>query len=70
MVSSRFLMEKVISALMNERTKKVVLGFTPKDTLSYKESILHEEDTTLFIRSNKETPFDRERIMFPILSHA
>lgn len=42
---------------------------TPKDTSSYKESILHEEDTTLFIRSKKETPFDRERIMFPMLSH-
>lgn len=62
-------LEKVISALMNERTRKVVLGFTPKDTSSYKESILHEEDTTLFIRSKKETPFDRERIMFPMLSH-
>lgn len=42
---------------------------TPKDTSSYKESILHEEDTTIFIRSKKETPFDRERIMFPMLSH-
>ncbi len=42
---------------------------TPKDTSSYKEGILHEEDTTLFIRSKKETPFDREGIMFPMVSH-
>jgi len=46
------------------------LGFTPKDTKLFDETLLKQEDTTLFILDDKWDIFDNNRIMFPILSHA
>lgn len=63
-------LDKIINAMMNERTKKVVLGFTPKDSFGYEKRLVNEEDTTLFIKMGKDNPFKREELMFPVLSHA
>ena len=63
-------LDSIINAMMTEKTKKVVLGFTPYDTSSYEKSLVNEEDTTLFIKVGKENPFKSEDLMFPILSHA
>lgn len=63
-------LDSIINAMMTEKTKKVVLGFTPYDTSSYEKSLVNEEDTTLFIKLGKDNPFKSEDLMFPILSHA
>lgn len=63
-------LDNIINATMNEKTKKVVLGFTPKDISSYEKTLVNEEDTTLFIKIGKDNPFKTGGLMFPVLSHA
>lgn len=63
-------LDNIINAMMNEKTKKVVLGFTPKDISSYEKTLVNEEDTTLFIKIGKDNPFKTGDLMFPVLSHA
>ncbi|KNF07644.1 hypothetical protein CLPU_14c00620 [Gottschalkia purinilytica] len=63
-------LDKIINAMMNEKTKKVVLGFTPNNISSYEKSLVNEEDTTLFIKIGKDNPFKIRDLMFPVLSHA
>lgn len=33
-------LEKIINIVMNEKTKKVVLGFTPNNTFKYKKALV------------------------------
>lgn len=42
-------LDKVIKAMGNKETKKVVFSFTPKEPIKYDVSLLKEEDTTLFV---------------------
>ncbi|WP_461612152.1 GNAT family N-acetyltransferase [Clostridium sp. Marseille-QA1073] len=63
-------LDNIINAMMNEKTQKVVLGFTPKDISSYEKTLVNEEDTTLFIKIGKDNPFKTGDLMFPVLSHA
>ena len=63
-------LDKIINAVMKEQTKKVVIGFTPKDISCYEKNLINEEDTTLFIKWGKDNIFKKAEIMFPLLSHA
>ena len=63
-------LDKIINTMMKEQTKKVVLGFTPKDISCYEKNLINEEDTTLFIKRGKNNLFKTADIMFPLLSHA
>ncbi|WP_315119727.1 GNAT family N-acetyltransferase [uncultured Clostridium sp.] len=63
-------LDSIINAVITEKSKKVVLGFTPNNSSSYEKSLVNEEDTTLFIKIGKDNPFKRGDLMFPILSHA
>ncbi|MBU5591285.1 GNAT family N-acetyltransferase [Clostridium sp. MSJ-4] len=63
-------LDKIINSIMNEKTKKVILGFTPNNISSYEKTLVNEEDTTLFIKIGKDNPFKTEDLMFPVLSHA
>lgn len=63
-------LDSIINAVITEKSKKVVLGFTPKDSSSYEKSLVNEEDTTLFIKIVKDNPFKMGDLMFPVLSHA
>lgn len=63
-------LEKVINALIKDNVKKVILGFTPNETSLYIEELVKEDNDTLFIRCKKENIFEKEKLMFPILSHA
>jgi len=63
-------LDNIINAMMNEKTKKVVLEFTPNNISSYEKSLVNEEDTTLFIKMGKYNPFKTRDLMFPVLSHA
>ena len=60
----------IILSMINKEIKKVILGFTPKDTMLFDETVLNQEDSTLFILDDKWCVFDNKRIRFPVLSHA
>ncbi len=67
--TNQILVDRVIDAMLNEQTNKVVLGFTPIDASSYEISLVKEEDTTLFIKTDNKAPFNSCQFMFPVLSH-
>lgn len=60
----------IIKAIANKDIRKVVFGFTPKDTVAFDESVLQQEDTTLFMLGDKHEGWSCEKVMFPVLSHA
>jgi hypothetical protein len=62
-------LDGLISELITQDIKKVVLGFTPKDKTSFDENILIPEDV-LFILDDRWGLFDNEKLQFPVLSHA
>lgn len=49
---------------------EAVLGFSPVDTTGMALTVRQEEDTTLFYLAQKGNPFGKQRLMFPLLSHA
>jgi GNAT superfamily N-acetyltransferase len=63
-------LDNIIEAIANKETKKIVLGFTPENTSSFDNTLLQEEDTTLFVMKDKLKIFNNIKIMFPVLSHA
>lgn len=50
--------------------KTIKFGFTPADREQYNFKIHREDDTTLFILGNDLLDIEREKLMFPIISHA
>lgn len=60
----------VINSIATKDTKKVVLGFVPKDDSSYECKLFKEEDTTLFVLNGAENIFANNKLKFPSLSHA
>lgn len=62
-------LDKIIYSLANSSIDEVRLGFTPTNPVSYKARIFSGDDT-LFIQQNKTNLFDKNKIMFPVLSHA
>lgn len=63
-------LEIIINAMTKGDTKKVLLGFTPKDTSLYRKELINDDNDTLFIRCKNGTVFEREKLIFPLLSHA
>jgi predicted N-acetyltransferase YhbS len=63
-------MNDVLAIVANNDTTNVVFGFSPKSTTNCQATLLQEEDTTLFVLSNKENVFADNQLMFPLLSHA
>lgn len=62
-------LDKIISSLVNPQINEVVLGFTPKDCSSYEVRETHGDDA-LFVQKGKSKLFDKNKVMFPLLSHA
>lgn len=62
-------LEDVISSFGSD-IKKVKLGFTPNTKNGYNIEEYHKEDCTLFILGKDLEIIEREKLMFPILSHA
>jgi predicted GNAT family N-acyltransferase len=62
-------LEKVISSF-GSNIKKVSLGFTPNDSDGYDEKELHKEDCTLFYLGKDLENIQKNKLMFPTLSHA
>ena len=63
-------LEIIINAMTKGDTKKVLLGLTPKDTSLYRKELINDDNDTLFIRCKNGTVFEREKLIFPLLSHA
>lgn len=62
-------LNSIIEKMIINDVDKVILGFTPFDKSGYKESILREDDTTLFVKEGKINPFKINKLRFPELSH-
>ncbi len=62
-------LESIINKIVTKNIRRVVLGFTPLNTVLYDKKILKEEDTTLFVMEGKENPLNIYNMMFPVLSH-
>ncbi len=57
---------KVLPLFANENTTQVIFGFTPIENIY--SDLLVQEDTTLFVYSEKENIFEQEQIRMPFLS--
>lgn len=62
-------LDHIIDSLANSKTKKVILGFTPKEDSSYEIREISGDDT-LFVQNDKTMLFNKNKMMFPLLSHA
>lgn len=62
-------LEAVISSFGSD-IKKVTLGFTPFETTGYSISEYHKDDCTLFILGKDLEVIEKEKLIFPALSHA
>ncbi len=63
-------LDETLSALAREDTRTCTLGFSPFSQEGFEVRPRPEEGTTLFVLDGKENPFARDRLMFPLLSHA
>ncbi len=63
-------MLSIIHSIAKSQTESIHFGFTPKEPDQMQVAIRKEEDTTFFWNSSKECIFDRNKLMFPSLSHA
>ena len=58
-----------VAAKANSDCGNIKLGFALKSASEDKLSLLHEENTTLFILDKKNNIFENRKTMFPLLSH-
>ncbi len=61
--------DQVISSF-GDKIRRVVLGFTPKDTSGYEKSEVHEDDTTLFVQGRFFEETKDDDYMFQPITHA
>lgn len=62
-------LDSVIADFGNE-INEVVLGFVPLDTFGYEISEFKDEDLTLYIMGEDLGRIEKEKLRFPLLSHA
>lgn len=63
-------LSEALNACALPDTAEAVLGFTPKKTEGLSVSVLHEEDTTLFVRGEAGMFIRDRKLRFGELSHA
>lgn len=61
-------MEEIIEAF-GKKINRVILGFTPLKKENYEVACFHEDDTTLFLKGMDPAILEKEKRMFPTLSH-
>ena len=59
----------ILSAMIDEKTTRVVFGFTPIDKTKCTVELLDAENTNLFVYKGKENIFEDKQQMFPIISY-
>ncbi|QSX07356.1 GNAT family N-acetyltransferase [Sedimentibacter sp. zth1] len=60
----------ILAITASDDITNVVFGFSPKEIINCRPTLLQEDDTTLFVFSSKENIFVDNKLMFPLLSHA
>lgn len=60
----------IIEEIITDETKEVILGFTPNEDICVDVKLFKDEDTTLFVKAGKGNIFKKNKLMFPVLSHA
>jgi hypothetical protein len=63
-------LDEVAAALSTNADTKLELGFTPRNKSGFAQTLLREEDTTLFVMGKDARLWQENRMMFPILSRA
>lgn len=60
----------VLSEISSKGEREILLGFTPSHMEGFTCQVHCEEDTTLFVHTDGDCPFESDRLMFPAISHA
>ena len=60
---------KIAAALAGPETRRVVLGFTPRDGAACSVRPLREKESTLFFLNGKKDLFGARQLRFPLLFH-
>lgn len=61
--------DDVINSLVSENIQDVVLRFTPTDSEGYEMNLYKEEDLTLFVKEDKASLFENNKLIFSTISH-
>lgn len=61
--------DEVIQSLATDKTKEAILRCMPIHSENYEISPYKEEDITLFVMADKKEIFEKNNLIFPILSH-
>lgn len=67
---SKCSIDDILCVMAEQNTKVATLGFTPKLINNFKITQLEEDNTTLYVLKGKENLFAKNKLMFPLLSHA
>lgn len=62
-------LQEILAEMAAVGTRRVKLGFTPKDSTGFEVKQVEDEDTTLFVLKDKENIFKGNELYFPELSH-
>lgn len=60
--------DEVIRAMSTKQTQRALMHFMPINSQNYEIKLLKEEDTTLFVMGNEQNLFEKEKLVFPLLS--
>lgn len=63
-------LKEIVSIVANEKTTTLKVGFTPQIPSQYSIEVLQEEDTHLFVLSEKDNIFEKEYVYLTQLSRA
>lgn len=63
-------LEEAIGSLIPKHSAEVWLGFSPKQATGWIAEARKEEDSTFFVLGKKKSVFEKNKLMFPLLSHA
>ncbi|MDE6389558.1 MAG: GNAT family N-acetyltransferase [Lachnospiraceae bacterium] len=65
----KYPMDDILAAFGSD-VQQVILGFTPLNAEGYTASAYREDDCTLFVKGKCFDAFERDKVIFPTLSHA
>lgn len=61
--------DDIINAMATDRIENTIMHFIPINNEGYEIKLLKEEDTTLFVLGNNKDLLEKNKLIFPILSH-
>lgn len=61
---------KELIASFGSAIRRATLFFTPTDRMRYEETVVDEEDTTLFVKGRAFEIIGDDKFMFQVIAHA